>query len=1086
MAADSLRRLGGFGLLIAFLSVLSVTDARWRSQAAAADYAPPTVSSWQRLEAGRLAIEWQDTARVRQKRTGDRLTLRFARPLLVDLDGAIRKVSSFVDPKRTFVDDQDLVLTLRRGVVADVEILEKRIVTIDFSRDPAELHDGSAVPASIEASTTDQGMRLTFHWPKPTDVTAIPKPGRLYLQIPADRSLAPNDLAYLRTNLRPWFESVRMERRPNRTMVTFALEPDIVPSVRSAGPVTTVIDLVRDASRLPEPAAGPSDQVFIPEKKPSLAAAAAWPPVPKRRPGSTAALSAADGGIEDAEPPDALVFDWDGPVGAAVFLRAGYLWTVFDEPDGDLLERLPPSPSVFAPGSFVRADGGTAIRFRLNEPVNVEVSRTEDGRWRVAPGSDRDDSRAVTVERVGGSKALLLTPAAGRRVVGMIDPTVGDRIVVLPLAEAGLGQPIERRHVDLELLATVQGLAWRPLNDLLSARLDQRGLELGAPGGLSLSASEHTAATHTSEIRQAMAPKAPHDQGKSREPVEQDALADRGPSYFDLSGRGVERALVADTRRILRQAIGKAPLDERDQARLDLARLLVSEHLAIEARTVLADVADREGSDLIPQKNALLGAAAFLIGRLDEAAERLGDPSLDGDDEIEIWRAALESRNRNWQAAAERWSMTGDILDHYPPRLRLDLGLLAAEVAIEIDDDDMARQSFKRLDSLPLNARGKDRVETMLALKAERDGDLERARELFSALADSPYQKIRAFADFQLAALDLEGDAGDDPGAASTLDDHLALWRGHPDERFMLDRLAHRFRDDDGFRAALNLWHRLIDHFPDAGADEDLTKTRQTTFVRALTDADEAAFGPADPYAIYLDFEDLMPEDERSLSVRRHLAQHLTELDLADQAITVLKGLVDSSANGAERAGFALEAARLLLQEGRAEEALPVIDRIDDARPALPESLEQRRRLTRARILTALDRVDDALQEIEGLQIQPARRLRAEILWTSRRWPRLAAAVESYFADDGPASSLTAEEQRLVLWLALARAREGEADRLRDLRARFGDAMRAGPHGEAFDVATQGPPEARDLQTLLTETDRRIGEIRRFRAAAAP
>ncbi|NJO37062.1 MAG: hypothetical protein HC871_04850 [Rhizobiales bacterium] len=78
------------------------------------------------------------------------------------------------------------------------------------------------------------------------------------------------------------------------------------------------------------------------------------------------------------------------------------------------------------------------------------------------------------------------------------------------------------------------------------------------------------------------------------------------------------------------------------------------------------------------------------------------------------------------------------------------------------------------------------------------------------------------------------------------------------------------------------------------------------------------------------------------------------------------------------------------------------------------------------------------------------------------------------------------EDQELVLWLALARAKENDAGQLQALRERFGPAMQGSDHAEAFNVATQSAIETDDIKDYLAETGDQIAELQRFRAAAPP
>lgn len=1091
------------GFILVMACFMAVIGGPAMKRSLAADYTPPSLRAWQRAHEGHLTIEWMQTARVQQKRDGDRLILRFATPLGLDIKPALLNISNFVDSDRTTVAGKDLSLALKPGVFSKVRVREKRIVTIEFSRDPSHKPQ-----SKIWASTIDGGVRLVLDWPGPTDVTANQDVNMLRLEIVPPRTLESAELGKLQQTLRPWFRELRSKKGPDWTTLSLKLEPQIEASVRSEGTARTVINLVRNASTRTAPVLQTKSHVFIPARKPPQStsfaeAQMAGLPIPKERPHQTEQFTApAEVEAQMVVPsdtgknlPKALVLDWKKPVAAAIFLRAGHLWAVFDEPDASLLGGLPTPPSQFGPGMFVPAEGGTALRFPILEPVHVSVSQTTQGQWQVEPTSSSSTPQSLTIERVDGSTTLRVTPVSGEHIVAVTDPAVGDRLDILPLRDLGIGQPERRRFVDLELLPTTQGLAWRRFNGQLLANIDDEDLKFSSPDGLLLSAIV-APSPNVSEpaILEAMATEKQSSDRTKTDQVERPAVkpvesypsptpeAPVPSSYFDLAGSGVERELLNEHRRIRRQAIGKASPERRDDARLGLARLLVAERLTNEARTILSMISNEADDHIILQKRALTGVSALLAGHLAEATSLLLDPDLNDDDEIDIWRAALESKEDNWLPAAERWRATSKILDKYPPRLKLDLGLMALRAAIETEDDTMMQRGIQRLTSLPLSAYDEARVDAMKALKAERAGDLETARALLTNLATNPNPAIRTLADFQLAAIGLKTNSGD-PDLLQDLDRRLPTWRGHPQEQAMLDKLARFYKDANALREALTTWQRMIRLFPEMADNDELKKARQDTFVQALANATKPPLDRLDVYAIYLDFIDLVPDDPEARDVYRHLAQHLTGLDLLDEAIDVLQSLMTSSDDSLERSELAVEIAKLMLQLDRPTPAISVLAGPEGSATALPPALDEERRMIRAHALARLGRTDDALRTLRDLRSDPARRLQAKILWDERRWPRLAAVVESYFADTDPTSSLTNDDQQLVLWLALARQREKIYEKLNTIRERFAAAMQDGPYAQAFEVATQSTSRTSDIRALLAATESQLTELQRFRQA---
>lgn len=1090
----------------------------------AAEVPPPTLRAWQNENLGRFVIEWSVTTRVQQKRVGRQLVLRFARPFTADPGAAVSRLDNFLDADKTIVDGADLSLALKPGVSAKLQISDKRIIAIDLQREPQK-----QPRAEVDVSKIENGVRLSFRWPVPTRLDVRQQDSLLALTITPGIGLDPTALTRLNQTLQPWFSAIRQSAGPNRTSLSFDLNPSIRSTVRSEDSYRSTVDLTRDASQLLSSKRGDTDDVFLPVGRPKRhqssesEVGAAVPPIPQPRPADLTRLALADEtSTTDQDVPDiieketdSLQFNWGRAVGAAIFKRAGYLWAVFSAAPADSrLPLPPPAPPPFGSGELIEVEQGTAIRFPLNQQIGIKVDAGLDGRWQIKSDTDPPVPTAPIIERIGQPSVLHVEAPSDGMIVRLVDPAVGDEINVWPLHDPGVGQPVRRRFVDLDLLPTVQGLVWRSLDDRLIAAAIDNGLQFRSEHGLSLSTWSDAEAgpglvvrpAFEQEVRLASVPDSQDESSIVQAGVElpeisndlppkprqrptidhQTTVSDHGAdrakrsSYFDFAGSGVDRAIVTETRRVLRQAISRTSPDERDRARLSLAKLLVAERLAIEARTILDSISDNADDDVATSRRALRGATAFLIGHISEASSLLLSSEFDGDEEIEIWRAALNSVSKNWPTAAEGWKAVDKLLDRYPPRLKLDLGLMAIEAAIETNDDAMIRKGFQRLKSLELQPYDAARIQFMKALEAERAGNLERARSILKTLAEGRLRDISTSADFQLAALSLGDDAAD-PERMAVLESRLPLWRGHPVEMDMIDKLARRYRDMNRLRKALNLWQHLIDLYPKAGQDPTIREARQSTFVQALSNKTAPELSLLDVYSVYLDFTELLPDDPEARQVHRDLARHLAELDLLEEAVQVLRLLAERATDNVERADIGVQMATLLLNQGHAAQALAILDQTETHNSPLPSSLDDARRLTRARALSSLGREEDALIRLRNLQDASARRLSAEILWKQEHWPRLAAVIESLLADPALPSPLTAEDQKLVLWLAMAREREGQPNQLRDLRRRYAAEMQIGPWASAFQVVTQTTDNVDDVPSVLAATENHLAELRRFR-----
>lgn len=182
-----------------------------------------------------------------------------------------------------------------------------------------------------------------------------------------------------------------------------------------------------------------------------------------------------------------LYFDWDVAVSSAVFQRAGYLWAVFDATMATPTDVFPDGvEGALGPAQYVDTDRGTAFRIPLKRGTNLAVSALDETRWRIDLVDGASQPRPVLEEPL--EKPLRLRyPEAGDPIV-LTDPAIGDQLGILPLQSAGNGMPATRSLVDLKLLATAQGIVYRPnVADLTTIRVGN-GVEITRPdGGLRLS-----------------------------------------------------------------------------------------------------------------------------------------------------------------------------------------------------------------------------------------------------------------------------------------------------------------------------------------------------------------------------------------------------------------------------------------------------------------------------------------------------------------------------------------------------------------------------------------------------------------------
>ncbi len=1054
---------------------------------------------------GRLVFEWPAPIEVDSRRAGDRLTLRFARPLAADLAAAAAPLERYLLDLGPGADQREVVLRLAPHIGAKLDVYDERIVAVDLA---PEATAGAAV--GLRTGSHEGFVRLVLDWSGPIAFEARPEGRRLRLVFNRAGRI---DAAAIRERLQPWLDDASSSSGEGRSELRLGLKPGVMPQVFKVGDDLVVVDLHEPAGPATSPAVAartspPAPPAPLPEPAaaPDSASANEKSDTASLRIGSTLTDTGA-----------AIDFVWDRPVGAAFLLRAGYLWSVFAAPpNARLTSPGAPVEGYFGPGERIDATGGMAFRFPLRRPLEARVGR-DGSRWHVILSARAAPPGPVPVSRLERPARLRFAADEPARLVQLTDPEVGDRLDFWPLLEPDLGQPHGRRLVDLELLATAQGLAWRMLSDRAQSRVVDHAIELLAPDGLLLSepavgepsgAAGEAVAEPTPPPAEApaSAPGSPDSTGSANSmpprrvegdaEVAAEAESDEAPSRqparaspLALAGWALPRGQTPSAVRArLQQSVIQAAPAERPVARLDLARFYLAQGMAAETFAVLGGIGRAAGIALPPSvelaRRGLAGAAELLMGRPEEAAARLDAPELDGDPEVALWRAALAAAAADWPRAGQELARSGRSLDDYPPLLQLRLGLPAARIAIETGKDDLAKIMLGRLAALQLRSDERARVDFVAGLALARRGEVVEAEQIWRRLAQSSRDETGVEAAYELAQLQLEtGELGLDE-ALARLAPARALWRGYPSEPRMLDGLAGLYLRSGDQPSAIRTWQDVLVRFPRAPAAERIARTLRETFVAAVSAKDGDRADSLRAYALFRDLPQLVPEGAEGDLLRRRLAQRLAELDLIEPAVELLEGLLGRAGSGAAKAAAGADLAELRLREPQPEAALEALER-SRVTEGLPEDLQQRRLLLQARALAALDRTTEALALLDGRSGDGERRLRAGILWQRRDWPRLIDTLEALLTKrPAPQAPLSEEEQDLVLKLALAYGQSSRADALEELRARFGPAMRGAAGEPAFLVATMTAGRPLGSKAVLAVAGAQLGRVRRYLEAA--
>lgn len=618
------------------------------------------------------------------------------------------------------------------------------------------------------------------------------------------------------------------------------------------------------------------------------------PPRPtqrRRSPEPLAAIAPAAGPAPAAVPtPEprgpGVELRWRNPVPAAILVRAGVLWAVFGGSRAELLQRdvLAGSPAALQELPAVEGPGLLALRFVAPSSAAVHAERSGPV-WslRLAPHGSRAGAPAA-IRAVDGRLEL----DAHGRLASIDDPLSGDRLHLLLSDRPELAGPEARTFVDLEMLPTITGLAWRALADGTEARLDQGRLVLSRPGGLRLAASAPAAAPPAAELARETQAEAPAEQAALQ-------LAASGAGGDPAARRHQLQARLA-----LARGRDQAPL------RLELARLLLADGLGAEALAVLDAGMERGAAAARPATAAdarLRAAAALLQGRPRRALELLGEAA--GDEETALWQAAARADLRDWPAAAEALARAGSVWSTYRPALRMALGLRAAEIWARTGRTDAALTVLDRLGELPLKSRSRARLALVRGLAlAQAPRHHRGAAAALAAAARDGDPATRVWARFLATQAAREHGGLSGPEALGRLAEQRSLWRGHPNEAEMLAGLAGLQQAEGDPGAALMSWAAALSRHPPPA----LAARIKVEAERALSAALQGeGTDPITALALYRAHRGLLAAADPSATAA--LAARLAEAGLPGVAARLLEPVIAASpGRAAELARYRREA----------------------------------------------------------------------------------------------------------------------------------------------------------------------------------
>lgn len=1096
-------RVGGLALALGLLGI------------AAAEARSVTVRGQEADRYGRILLEFDRATKVGVRNSGSILVLQFSEPVTMRAEKLAAELPSYISIARRDPDGSGLRVALVRpmrinilqagektfvdllpenwtglppGLPADVvETLARRAEAAEakLRRESKGRLAGEPRKVKVRVAQLPTLLRLAFELPPGTPARLAGEGGDLRVSFEGPFVL---DDAEARGRLAPAIRAMTAEPSPGGLAVKLALQPgyeargfreeeSFVVDIAPVKPARVASPAENTKAEQAEPAEKAATAPAVPNPTPSQPLERQPAPKPASPPKAEAGRGASSRPIEEAHPSgpvrpmvstDAnglrIAFPFRSRTAAAAFERDGVLTAVFHTPDRVDTPALPSGAEAFARTAEIRREGAVVVaRFALAGPHLVRLAPKETG-WvltfgekglvpslPLAPVRSVDESGRTIL-------ALPLPDASGVHWLG--DPNGLERIAVATAFGPPRGLANLRRFVEFRLLPSAHGVAIVAETDDLVVRTGPEGVTIGRGSGLAVS------------------PTGPAG-GVAGGPTSPEAAIQRERWTHHQAGDVLVRT------RELMQAVAQSPRSGQSAARLELARFLVANRLNHEAGGVLA-FAVQEDAALARQRPVVLlqAVVAARTHRDSDARRLLTGTGIAEDPEAILWRAVLDGRQGQRSQALAGFRRSPGLIEGYPDDVQGEIRILAIQAALETGDPGYAESELATAGQLALGVLAGETLQLLRARLDEASGRGEVAVETYRQLAEKGERPVAAEATLRWMSRALGDGSLPAEEAIARLEALSMTWRGDAIEVAAIAKLGRLYAESGRWRDAFTMARRANRMFPDHEMTRTLHDDTARLFEGLFLSGKAQSLPRVDALALYFDFKEFTPIGRRGDEIVRRLADRLVELDLLDAAADLLQHQVDKRLTGAARSTVAARLATVHLMNAKPQQALAAIQAT--RLPELPLSIKRARALLEARALSDLSRTDLALEAIAGETGPEIDRLRADIVWTGRRWREAGEAHEALVGARWRGSEpLSDPDRRDVMRAAIAYSLGDETLALDRLRARFSPKMADSQDARTFGFLTQpnvaSTTAFRELARGVTSADTLADFLKEYR-----
>ena len=774
---------------------------------------------------------------------------------------------------------------------------------------------------------------------------------------------------------------------------------------------------------------------------------------------SPSALTSAQVATIQPDQVASLSFAWNMPVGLSVFTRGNYIWIVFDHMQNLDIEELQKTASALADEIIqLPHPNATVVRIHPKTKVNTFV-RKEGLLWivdlftREAP-EEGTSLPIYTQYNINNQPYLFIPSTAAGDVVSLIDPEIGDLIITGTSTEIGLKIKDEYKYPDLTILPTEQGVAFS--SDAMDIALNRgnTGYMIQAVRrGLNIS-PDLELIKHQKQLAQ-----------------EDNTLVNLS-SDFDKELMGKTFIEAEDQ---LKQEIIKVDMDQKDKARLELAKYYISQGLGTNALGVLEDLSKKNSPLTSTERyHGMRGAANFLAGRYQAAAEEFSYGKLPEINEAIFWRTLSQSA---MEPSAENNAVLVSYLNlvrNYPLQIRKAIARIGARTAIAAGDD-ITAQSFIDILKTMNKPYLQPEIHYLTAEKLLMQGYPRNAIQEYRRAASSNDLKYSALSRKKIVDLEIRLNAIEPQKAIDTLEGLRYAWGEINFKKQLLSDLSDVYVRNHDYKGALDTLGDLKKISPIK--EKPVIEKRMVKLFEDIylyNQADNLSALKA--LALYIDYQDLAPKSKSYNAIVQKLADRLVAVDLLDRAYNLLEERLKSGTlTDTEAATYGSRLALINLFKGNNHEAMKILEKTNT--PELSNTLKLQRRIIKAKALAGTGQEALALELLKDDYSKNALLLKSEIFWKGGLWGNAADSIKYLITQPTPGKPLSEEQINYILDWATALKNAGRETVIVRLRNKFMPYFQGTKYYSAFSVLT----DTLDNKQLNIRTiDKAVNDIETF------